>query len=524
MAVGFVAFLTTPAESSNDVLYSIGRVAGWVIEILLLYLILVFPSGRLESRIDRALVVAGILVLGLLYLPAALLVDGYPVPNMYTSCDASCPDNTFRVLGTEPGWVDSVVLPLREVLTIALFAAVTARLSQRVRQATPLMRRGLEPVFIVAMIRWALLVLALGGRRVEPDSAVVEALIWMIALTLPALAAGFLIGLVRWRFFVGDRLQGLVLGLHANLSPEALRVALAEAFGDPYLTIVYPADDGGGGWIAPDGRSVELPPSGSGRRATEVRSGDHAVAAIIHDAGLEDHGELMSAGVSYARIALENQRLSAELESSLGELRESRSRFVAMADRERKAIERDLHDGAQQRLVALRIRLALAEDLVRTDPRRGAERLHALGDEVTSALEEIRDLAHGVYPSLLVDRGLTEALRAAALRAPIRTEVIPDGIGRYPPELESAVYFCCLEGLQNASKHADGATRVVIALEQRRGLRFEVRDDGAGFNGETRFGVGLTNMRDRLAAVDGELSVNSAPDEGTVVAGTIPLA
>ena len=160
---------------------------------------------------------------------------------------------------------------------------------------------------------------------------------------------------------------------------------------------------------------------------------------------------------------------------------------------------------------------------MKEDPERGVERLHALGDEVTEALEEIRALAHGVYPALLVDQGLAAALRAAALRAPISTEVVPDGIGRYAPELESAVYFCCLEGLQNASKHAEGATGVTISLEQDRGLRFEVRDDGAGFNGDTAFGAGLTNMRDRLAALDGELSVRSSPKEGTVVSGAIPL-
>ena len=189
----------------------------------------------------------------------------------------------------------------------------------------------------------------------------------------------------------------------------------------------------------------------------------------------------------------------------------------------RRGIERDLHDGAQQRLVALRIKLELAEDLVREDPEKGLLKLHALGDEVTEALEEIRALAHGVYPSLLADSGLAEALRAAALRAPVPTVVVPDGVGRYPHEIENAVYFCCLEGLQNISKHAEGATGATITLAEDDMLRFEVRDDGVGFNGNARSGAGLTNMRDRLAAVDGHLTIHSVPDEGTIVTGAIPL-
>ena len=523
IAAGFAAFLTTPAESSNEILYSIGRIAAWGIEPCLIYLILAFPSGRLETRMDRTLVAAGALLVATLYLPTALLVEQFPVPNPFTSCNGGCPDNAFLILGSEPAWVDAVVIPLREVLTITLFAGVTARLTQRVREATPIMRRSLNPVLVVALLRWGLLVVAVGGRRVSPDSQVVEVFTVMIGLAVPAMAVAFLIGLARWRFFVGDQLQGLALGLQGNMSTDSLRTALAKAFGDPGLTVVYWVEDSGG-WVDARGRTAQLPAPGSDRCATEVSSEGRRIAAIVHDAALERHQDFITVAVSYAQMALENQRLSAKLEASITELRDSRARFVAMADRERKGIERDLHDGAQQRLVALRIRLALAEELVREDPARGVERLHALGDEVTEVLEEIRALAHGVYPSLLIDQGLTAALRAAALRAPIPTEVVPDGVGRHAPELESAVYFCCLESLQNALKHADGATSVVISLEQGERLRFEVRDDGAGFNGDTRFGAGLTNMRDRLAAVDGELRVSSTPGNGTLVSGTIPLA
>ena len=177
IAAGFGAFLATPAESSNDVLYSIGRVAGWGVELGLIYLILAFPSGRLETRVDRAIVAAGALLVVTLYLPTAFLAESYPLPNPYTSCDGGCPDNALLLLNSEPGWVDSIVVPLRELLSILLFAAVLARLSQRVRRATPIMRRSLNPVFAVALARWGVLVLAISGRRVSPDSQVVEGLV-----------------------------------------------------------------------------------------------------------------------------------------------------------------------------------------------------------------------------------------------------------------------------------------------------------------------------------------------------------
>ena len=226
---------------------------------------------------------------------------------------------------------------------------------------------------------------------------------------------------------------------------------------------------------------VEPPEPRSARCLTEVREGGRRVAALIHDDALHDQIDFVQAVASYALIALENRRLTAQVESSLREVSESRTRIQASGDRERRRIERDLHDGAQQRLVALGIQLELTEDLIKQDRERGFHKLHALGDEVGRTLEEIQALARGVYPSLLADRGLPEALRAAALRLPLAATVNPDGIGRYPAEVENAVYFCCLEAMQNASKHAPDAA-LTIALGESDGLVFEVRDDGAGFD------------------------------------------
>ncbi len=192
---------------------------------------------------------------------------------------------------------------------------------------------------------------------------------------------------------------------------------------------------------------------------------------------------------------------------------------------ERRRIERDLHDGAQQHLIGLAVHLRLARDLAESEPAKAQEILGALGDDVQEALDELRDLAHGIYPPLLQDRGLAEALAAAAGRAPMRTRVEVSGIRRYEPDVEATVYFCCLEALQNAAKYGgDGATATVRVREEVDSLAFEVADDGAGFDmKDRRTGVGMTNMRDRVGAIGGSLQVESAPGHGTTISGLIPL-
>jgi signal transduction histidine kinase len=286
-----------------------------------------------------------------------------------------------------------------------------------------------------------------------------------------------------------------------------LRWLLAEAFGDPTLEIAFAQGDG---WVDGAGLPVLAP---DGRTVHEVRDEGVLVAAIVHDETVVAGDELIAAGVAIARVLLENRRL-----------RRSRARLSADAERERRRIERDLHDGAQQRLVALRIELELAEELVRRDPTRGADRLRELEHEVDEALEELRTLAHGVYPPLLADRGLAEALRAATARSSLTTELEARDVGRYPPEVESAVYFCILEGLQNTLKHAAGATRAVIRLDGGAAgeLQFELSDDGAGApGGEIAPGNGITNMHDRLSAIGGEVTVSRSA-AGTVVHGRAP--
>ena len=230
-------------------------------------------------------------------------------------------------------------------------------------------------------------------------------------------------------------------------------------------------------------------------------------------------------------LALHNARLDTALQTTLDELRHqadelraSRARIVATGDAERRRVERNLHDGAQQHLVALAVNLRLARDIVKEDPVAAVAMLDELAGSVHETIQELRDLAHGIYPPLLVDSGLAEALRAAANRSPLDVAVSTPDIGRYPGDVEAAVYFCCLEALQNAAKYAAGASVEVRVWEEAGGLLFTVTDDGPGFDPEAaRGGQGFVNMTDRLGAIGGSVRWDSEPGHGTVVRGSLPL-
>ena len=222
-------------------------------------------------------------------------------------------------------------------------------------------------------------------------------------------------------------------------------------------------------------------------------------------------------------LVLENARLLAELRASLAELSESRSRIQAVADQTREQIGRDLHDGAQQRLFLLRVRLAMEADRIRPEQPEIADLLTKLGDDAERTIDEVRSLAHGIYPTTLAGHGLADALRWVALEDPRVMSIVTDDVGRYDPDVERAVYFACMEALQNAAKHAGDGHRVWISLVDDGALRFEVRDDGPGLeHGSNGAGSGLVNIRDRIAAVGGEVRIDSALGRGTRVRGWIP--
>jgi signal transduction histidine kinase len=513
----------TFSQSSDSTLYSIGRLSVWVIEVMIVYLLLAFPDGRLHSRAERRLFGSIVLLCGLMYLPSALLAE-FPAPSPWSDCQSNCPDNALLVSHGAESFVNDIVQPLREVLTLVLFAGVAATIVRRARRGPPLVTRVLVPVAVVALFRAVALGVYDGLRGSGQTSGAVEVVGEIFALSLGLVTVSFALGLLNRRLFVAEALQRLTGRLMPHAGAPELRAALAEALQDRSLEVVYWLRDRGQ-WVDETGWPVSPPEPGDGRAVTEVTADGRRIAAIVHDDALAQDPALVQAAASYALTALENERLVGRLRSSLEELSQSRARIVAVGDRERRRIERDLHDGAQQRLVALRVRLGLVAERLDADSPASAGVVRELENEVDGTIDEVRSFARGIYPSLLAERGLTEALRAAGRSAPLPTMVDAATIGRYPPEVEATVYFSCMEALQNAAKHAQGATGVTITLAHNPHLRFEVSDDGIGFDPERGGGgAGITNMRDRLAAVGGELHVDSAPGRGTRISGWIPAS
>ncbi len=290
--------------------------------------------------------------------------------------------------------------------------------------------------------------------------------------------------------------------------------------------------------------SVWLPALLDGREQAQLR-----VAPISHAGGLlglivvergaradtftDEDDRVLTELARQAGLAFHNSQLDSALQTTLDalrhqadELRESRARIVASGDAERRRVERDLHDGAQQHLVALAINLRLARDIVTEDPDGAGEMLGQLADDVQLTIKELRELAHGIYPPLLADNGLGDALRAAASRNPLKVLVtVADDVGRYPAEVEAAIYFSCLEALQNAAKHAQQATVELRLWTESGGLLFSVTDDGPGLDpAVARRGHGFVNMADRLGAIGGTVRWDSKPGHGAAVNGSVPLA
>jgi signal transduction histidine kinase len=299
--------------------------------------------------------------------------------------------------------------------------------------------------------------------------------------------------------------RGKELGSVAVWPPEA----------DPAAPVALEAED-------------RLPELASATRVAPVRHGEELLGALAIEKPPSEpltptEDELLQDLAAQAGLVLRNVRLTADLQASLEDLRASRRRLVEAQDQERRKIERNLHDGAQQQLVALTVQLGLLERAA-DDPTRVREMAERIRGALQGSLDDLRDLARGIYPPLLADEGLAVAIEAQARKSAVPTTVEVDGIGRYPQDIEAAVYFCTLEALQNVAKYAKAST-ARVQLAQRDGtLDLEIRDDGRGFDVDhVRRGMGLQGMADRLDAIGGTLTMQSRPGEGTLVRGSVPL-
>ena len=266
---------------------------------------------------------------------------------------------------------------------------------------------------------------------------------------------------------------------------------------------------------------MRIDPVPEGKVATAIEHDGRRVAAIVHVAGLVDEQQLVQTVGAAAALTLENERLDAELRASVAELRASRARIVQAGDEQRRRIERDLHDGAQQRLMALGINLRLLRDEIRSDPQGAIELLDASLQELSEATGELRELARGIHPAVLSDRGLQAALNALARRSPVPVEVVETPCDRLPPSIESAVYFVVAEALTNAARYATAQSVTVSVVRRHAQVEIDVSDDGVG-GADPQQGSGLRGLHDRIAALDGHLDLASAASKGTTLRARIP--
>jgi signal transduction histidine kinase len=524
LAVGFMWSLTALAESGSSELYTIGRIATWLIFPGVAYLMLAFPDGRIAPGLDRVIFYGVFAVSVFLFIGTAPFVAAFPPLTVWATCAADCPPNALFLLDGQPDVLPAVIL-VREWLVILIWVGLFASMASRWRRASPLQRRVIGPVFGAAIALGLTHVSFHVARQVGAPAQFVVDLSWAWALFVVGVCAAVLFGVLWRRALLSSALVRLGVALRASDRPADVREALAETLSDPTLELLY-RDPKAGGWKDARGDPATWPRALPAQRAGTVLSDgvDASGIVMIHDVALRDDPELLHGVAGMVVAGRRHQQLTSDLAAAIDELEASGRRATEAADIERQRIARDLHDGAQQRLIALRIRLALAEERLRTDPVGGMDDLRTLGTEVEVALDELRSIARGAAPARLVDAGLVAGLQAVAQQSPLPVRVEADPVPRLPAELESALYFTCAEALQNAVKHATGATGVVVTLMQSDGvLRLEIVDDGPGFVPGVAHGRGLRNMRERIAGVGGTLSVASPPGGGTGVVATVPL-
>jgi signal transduction histidine kinase len=526
LAIGFVWSLTALGESSLSVPYTLGRVAAWATVPSVFYLLLAFPDGRIARGLDRVLLYVTAAVAVVLFLGTVFFVDAFPLHTPWAACVTDCPANALFVLDRQPAFIDDLVVPLREWLVELLWIGIVVSLVRRWHAASPLQRSAMGPVVVLAAIMGACQTAFYCARELGAPATVVHTLGFTWALCIAGLSAAFLLGLFRRRLALTAALARLGGALGHTHDAGRVRDAVAASLSDPALRL-WTRDGAGAGWRDEQGMSVEWPETPPPGRAITVIDGDDEVPALalVHDAALRDDPELLDGVTGLLVTEWRHDRLLAILAAAMADLEDSRRRIAEAADVERARMERDLHDGAQQRLIALRIRLGRVDDLFGTDPAEAAAMLREIGFELDLAVDELRSFAEGVYPSLLLDWGLEQALRSVARTAPLPVRVEAEGVSRHPVEIEAAVYFACLEALQNAMKHATSATLVRIRLSQTPSeLRFEVSDDGPGFVPDPASQRGLRNIRDRIETIGGRWTVESSPGVGTRIAGTVDLS
>jgi signal transduction histidine kinase len=494
----------------DDWLFTIGFLVRDLPWVVFGHIVLAYPTGRLERPRERAFAVAAYAVAVALPLAALLVHEPHPDDEVAgASAIAAAPSaDAFDALRQVEAIVIYGVFPL---VLLGLIAV-------KVAEASPRARRMYLPLLVFGIV------LALRGvveaifSFGDPSELAEDVLFWTGQAMEVALGAALVVTVfrvIKARATLADALADL-----HGASPGEVRAALAEALRDPELDVAFWVPERRM-YVDAGGAPYDFPVNDPSRATTGIKGGDgEPLASLVHDASLENEPALVRDAAAAARLALENARLHAELRAQLVLVQESRARIVAAGDEERRRIERDLHDGAQQRLVALGLELRAAQRRLDPDGQELGEVLEGAVQELQHALDDLRELAHGVHPSVLTQNGLAAALESLAARTPVRVDVTQAPTGRLPPPIEATAYFVACEGLANAVKHARASRITISALRQNGRLVVEVADDGVG--GADSNGSGLRGLSDRLEAQGGRLRVESRNGQGTKVIGELP--
>jgi signal transduction histidine kinase len=504
VCLGFAWFASQLEYAEYAPLFTIGLFLPAIHIAFFAHVLLAFPSGRLESRLARAIVIASYIDTTLVVW-AGVLFDDTGDPENLALVQAN---NTLAEGIGDFATGVGVVLTLMSLTLLAL----------RWRGATTPWRRVVAPVLFSGWTAAAVGGVSLLAETIGATPGPVD-LAFLVAYAIVPFA--FKLGLLRSRL-ARLAVADLVVELGETRAPGRLREALARALHDPSLSLAYWLPEQGR-YVDLEGRPVVLPAEGGPRVATILEREGRRVAALVHDPSLREDPELVDAVCAAAGLALENERLQAELRARLDELRASRARIVEATDAERKRIERNLHDATQQRLVSVSMALGLAESKLGSDPEAARRILEEAREGLGLALHELRDLSQGIHPGILTERGLGPALNELAYRAPVPVDVAVSLDGRLPDPVEAAAYYVVAEALANVAKYA-AASGVSVTVGRSNGRAVvEVADDGVGGADPAR-GSGLRGLADRVEALGGAFAVVSPQGLGTLLRAEIPCA
>jgi signal transduction histidine kinase len=521
--------LSVPALVSLGMWMSLGP---GVQGVLLGTLVLAYPSGQITSRLGRAWV--ALALVGLLGPQLALALS---TPLGFPGCLECRP---LLVL-----WYDERTRVALLNLTVLIFAvlaiALLLLLARRWLKASTPARRVLAPVWLAgAVVAVVVVSVAIVDASVEDSLisrgpvpslgrflrgniplSVLELLPWVVAVSLLLVPLALL-----WGFLRAHLGQAAVSNLAIELGRVGDRAPLTEslrrALGDESLDLVLwsrPA----GEYVTTEGLTVSLPAEGSDRAVTRLDGEDGPLAALLHDQVLTERASLVNGVAAVAQLAIENERLHAEVKSQLEEVRASRERIVRAGDEERRRVERNIHDGAQQRLVSLSLALSMAHAKATHVAPDVVQTIMAAETELKEAIGELRELARGIHPAILTEAGLGPALESLADRSPIPVTVQTNLQGRLPPLVEATAYFVVAEALTNVAKHTAASTASLDATVADGWLRLTVADNGGGGADPAR-GSGLRGLLDRVAALGGRLSIEDDGSGGTRLTAAIPCA